>query len=315
MTTAEHSSAVDEWIRARSRDRLGRRRRAPTLERLVLEPAGLAALFADGVLVEEDVELTPRERAIADGLPRSSAPACVDCWQVEAHCTHHAPHPRTGRTVCHLCHPPAPVDHDDEAASETPANRRPFTFGALERLTPDLAPHERLGVFLGLPVDLQGEAWSELAKRAGWTEGRRGPRSMEELAAEVTLIWDECLKVPLGAAGEPERHTARQVRVSVPLGRDDVLGSIPAVDYVAALTGRVVGSDGKVACPFHAEGEERTPSLHCYGDPDSGWYCFGCGRGGSIVDFGSYLYGIEPRGAGFHEIRRRLAADLLGAVA
>jgi hypothetical protein len=89
----------------------------------------------------------------------------------------------------------------------------------------------------------------------------------------------------------------------------DVLQQIPASEYLPALTGRAVGRDGKALCPFH---EERTPSLHAYEDPARGFYCFGCRAGGSIIDFGARLYGIDPRGAGFLEIRRRLAADLLG---
>ena len=43
--------------------------------------------------------------------------------------------------------------------------------------------------------------------------------------------------------------------------------------------------------------------------------CFaGCG-GGSIIDLGALLYGIEPRGRGFTDIRKRLAKDLLAASA
>lgn len=91
-------------------------------------------------------------------------------------------------------------------------------------------------------------------------------------------------------------------------------GRIPATTYVPLLTGREIGREGKVRCPFHGDGEERTPSLHCY-DDDGGWFCFGCERGGSIIDLGAELYSIEPRGTGFHEIRRRLAADLLRVAA
>ncbi|MCL2609777.1 MAG: CHC2 zinc finger domain-containing protein, partial [Treponema sp.] len=37
-------------------------------------------------------------------------------------------------------------------------------------------------------------------------------------------------------------------------------------------------------CPFHGGGQERTPSLTV--DPDKKLYhCFGCGKGGSILDF------------------------------
>ena len=78
--------------------------------------------------------------------------------------------------------------------------------------------------------------------------------------------------------------------------------------FIPALTGREVGRGGRVTCPFHGDGQERTPSLQTY---DDDWYCFSCARGGTIVDFGALLFGLEPRGSGYHQIRRRLAEDLL----
>jgi hypothetical protein len=88
----------------------------------------------------------------------------------------------------------------------------------------------------------------------------------------------------------------------------DVLRQIPPETYVELLTGCEVGRNRKVCCPFHPDSD---PSLHVYEEPEHGWFCFGCRRGGSIYDFGAALYGITPRGAGFRELRRRLAADLL----
>ena len=38
---------------------------------------------------------------------------------------------------------------------------------------------------------------------------------------------------------------------------------------------------GFMCCPFHGEKE---PSLKVYGGTN-GWHCFGCGRGGSVIDF------------------------------
>ncbi len=95
--------------------------------------------------------------------------------------------------------------------------------------------------------------------------------------------------------------------------RADALLSIPAAEYVPALSGRPVGRDGKARCPWHAGGQERTPSLHAYASAEAGWWCYGCDRGGTIIDFGAALYGIAPRGASYGELRRRLAGDLLGA--
>jgi CHC2-type zinc finger protein/DNA primase RepB-like protein len=96
---------------------------------------------------------------------------------------------------------------------------------------------------------------------------------------------------------------------------DDVLLTISPTEYVAALTGHELGGDSMVRCPFHANGQERTPSLHAWDDPADGWFCFGCERGGTIIDFGAELYGIAPRGVGYYDIRRRLAADLLRSMA
>jgi len=38
---------------------------------------------------------------------------------------------------------------------------------------------------------------------------------------------------------------------------------------------------GMMPCPFHGE---RNPSLKIYPNT-GGWHCFGCGRGGSVIDF------------------------------
>jgi CHC2-type zinc finger protein len=84
---------------------------------------------------------------------------------------------------------------------------------------------------------------------------------------------------------------------------EDPLRSIPPAVYVRVLTGRVVGRDRKVSCPLH---EDRTPSLHVYERPKQGWYCFGCGRGGSIYDLAGELFGVSPRGLGFLQLRLRL---------
>jgi hypothetical protein len=48
--------------------------------------------------------------------------------------------------------------------------------------------------------------------------------------------------------------------------------------------------------------------MHVYGDPERGWYCFGCGRGGSIYDLASLLWQRETHGRDFIELRRELEA-------
>ena len=62
-----------------------------------------------------------------------------------------------------------------------------------------------------------------------------------------------------------------------------------------------------MSCPFHTD---TTPSLHAYEEPDRGWYCYGCGRGGSVYDLAALLWSIPTSGSGFIELRQRLTEAL-----
>ena len=107
----------------------------------------------------------------------------------------------------------------------------------------------------------------------------------------------------------PGRAATRAERRDVgDVTSDDGLRQVAPAVYVQALTGLSAGRDGKVSCPFH--GEDRTPSLHVYEDPAAGWYCYGCGRGGSIFDLGAEVFGLSTRGREFVELRARLEAAL-----
>jgi hypothetical protein len=88
------------------------------------------------------------------------------------------------------------------------------------------------------------------------------------------------------------------------LSSDDPLRRIPPAVYVEVLTGLAVARNRKVSCPWH---EDRVPSLHVYERPEQGWYCFGCGRGGSIYDLAAELYGLRPRGREFLQLRALLS--------
>ena len=48
---------------------------------------------------------------------------------------------------------------------------------------------------------------------------------------------------------------------------------------VAELYGYKPDRGGYIGCPFHGE---KTPSLRLH---KSGWYCYGCPQGGSVIDF------------------------------
>lgn len=47
---------------------------------------------------------------------------------------------------------------------------------------------------------------------------------------------------------------------------------------------------GFICCPFHSE---KTPSCKVDGQRQR-WHCFGCGAGGSVVDFTAKLFNLEP---------------------
>ena len=102
---------------------------------------------------------------------------------------------------------------------------------------------------------------------------------------------------PRGAAAPLPRAPVRRAP-----GADPLLELAPTV-YVGALLRREVGRDGKTRCPFH---EDRVPSLHCYPEPERGWFCFSCRRGGSVYDLAAGLWGYQTQGREFLQLRDRL---------
>ena len=45
----------------------------------------------------------------------------------------------------------------------------------------------------------------------------------------------------------------------------------------------------------------------------SHWRCFGCNRGGGVIDLAAALYGIDPRGRGYWRLRDLILERLLWA--
>lgn len=105
----------------------------------------------------------------------------------------------------------------------------------------------------------------------------------------------------------PGVKVAPRARRSVEV--DDLLDVSP-LDYVPLLSGREVSNRGKVQCPFHGNGVERTPSLVAHSDPSRGWYCYGCREGGNIYSFAAKLWGAGLYGVDFLELKARLRAEL-----
>lgn len=52
---------------------------------------------------------------------------------------------------------------------------------------------------------------------------------------------------------------------------------------------------GFIKCPFHQG--DRHASLKVYSGDKTGWHCFGCGAGGSVIDFVMKLFDIDFRQA------------------
>lgn len=123
--------------------------------------------------------------------------------------------------------------------------------------------------------------------------------------AAVRLVGEIAPPVRLGelSGGLLDPPMSQPVRSGTPRRGNGGLLGIEPERYVAMLTGLRVGRSRKVRCPLH---EDRTASLHVYEDPADGWYCFGCGRGGSVFDLAGGVWGIEPRGSGFVAIRAGL---------
>lgn len=130
---------------------------------------------------------------------------------------------------------------------------------------------------------------------------------------EITL--DEMplaqLPRPWIAAARAPRTYQRHPR---PAGGDPLL-AIPAVEYIARLSGRRPDARGYVRCPFHKDGRERRPDLKPYG---TSWACFGCAGlgpsgklGGTIYQFAACLwdYPLPLRGDAFTLVRRRLLRE------
>lgn len=109
--------------------------------------------------------------------------------------------------------------------------------------------------------------------------------------------------LPGGQAGVGMSRRTREIRTA----SSDSLRAVSPSVYVARLTGQPVGRSGKIRCPFH---DDQTPSLHVYEDSERGWYCFGCGRGGSVYDLAALLWQRSTRGEDFLQLRSVLEAAL-----
>ena len=165
--------------------------------------------------------------------------------------------------------------------------------------------NRRLAVALG--ADERSADAARILRPAGSLNRKHCPP-----AAVRLLRLDPRSCVPIGElqaalpAEQPDRSVSPRVR-EINMDASDALRAISPRVYVARLTGQRVGRSGKIRCPFY---DDRTPSLHVYEDPERGWYCFGCGRGGSVYDLAALLWQRDTSGEDFLRLRRELEAFL-----
>jgi hypothetical protein len=189
-----------------------------------------------------------------------------------------------------------------------------LTFHELHARWPDLPGHVRLDMFLTLSEREQDEAWDDLAERVEAERDllRRADRALYQpwcsKCHDYTVEHEpgECpgAHQPAGASGI--QAMSRRPRAVARSNADDPLKAVPPHVYFEAIAGIVVPANGRVSCPVPGH-EDRHPSCQV---TSRGWRCWSCGAGGSIIDLGAAIYGIEPVDRGYHEIRRRLLADL-----
>jgi CHC2 zinc finger len=131
-------------------------------------------------------------------------------------------------------------------------------------------------------------------------------------AVELANDYDPIDYPPAGKRHQPARRSTAATSTrpdAVKFSTDDPLKQIAPRVCVEALTGETVPDNGMLSCPL-ADHEDRTPSFQVL---NSHWRCFGCNRGGGIIDLAAALYGIEPRGQGYWQLRDRILERLVWA--
>lgn len=145
--------------------------------------------------------------------------------------------------------------------------------------------------FDALPVDVQAEAWTQLAHEA-------------KQRTDGIAHYEGTIDVPLPLPPKPKRTWTPR-----PVDPGSKLDEIETSDYVQALAGIEVDYRRNACCPF-PDHEDSGPSFKAY---DNGSFmCFGCGRGGAIFQFAAALWGIPGplRGDTFRDVRDRLLDEL-----
>lgn len=286
VTALYHSAPPGSLVELRFATSTGIRRRfyrVAEVERVVAAVAGLAR-WTD---VFVGVMPRRRRRGRRDDLVERGSVVWVDC--------------DTDASVAALAafRPQPSV----QVASGSGQNRHAY-WELREAVGLDVVEQLNRRLALQLGADARCSDAARILRPAGsvnWKSGQ--PRSVRLIAVQQRRV--DVAELERRLPAPPAVVSVQSRRSSRPAGADRLLAVSPRV-YVERLLGAPIGRDGKVRCPFHDD--DRTPSLHVYEEPQRGWYCFGCGRGGSIYDFAALLLGRGTRGEEFLELRRELTA-------
>ena len=106
----------------------------------------------------------------------------------------------------------------------------------------------------------------------------------------------------------PGRAPGRARPFAAHLHDEDPARGIPPRDYFRVLASRDPCEYRFLQCPnpAHKGGQERTPSCEVYDTPEEGWYCWGCGAGGSIYDLAAVMLGVGSGPAITKEVMREI---------
>jgi hypothetical protein len=209
--------------------------------------------------------------------------------------------PRSAGLIAGFAHPPSMI-----VASGTPGHLQ--AYWALDRRC-DVDELERLNrrLAFALAGDSGCTDAARILRPPGSLNYKHDPPRAVTLLHLSTESPVSVERLSAALPRDPDPVTWRPAPRAARTGRtrlDRELLAIPAAEYARVLTSRLPNREGKILCPFHDDG---SPSLQLYSD--GGFYCFGssCRRGGSIFDFAGHLWGIDPRGVRFLELRERLA--------
>jgi CHC2 zinc finger len=136
--------------------------------------------------------------------------------------------------------------------------------------------------------------------------------------------WCRILSGDLHAAGVDPRRIVGDRPLRPPArapargnGTRPLAGAFDALaprDWFAALEpDRPITRYGYARCPLH---DEEIPSLKLYDAPEEGWYCWGCGRGGDLIEYAAWRRHGRPAreldGRRFAELHDWLRVRLAG---